>query len=112
MDEYYDAKAGQLFEQSSEHSYVEFYVQRPSHKDPDGSHISFDELETAKEWNSEDSDATTELSSPTEHTQNAEGLPQLTGAQMEPCRIITSTEELRYRAAVSPPECACERYMS
>lgn len=105
IDEFYEKKAGQLFEQSWERSYIEFHVQRPSHTDPHGSHMSRDELMTAPVWDSEDSDATTELSSPTEQAQNVDGPPQFTGAQMERWRI-SSTKELGYYAAVSPRECA------
>ena len=104
IDEYYEKKAEQLFEYSKDRSYIEFHVQRPSHQDPGGPHLSQNEPTIAPEWDSDiDSDVTTELSSPTRQTQNADGPPGYTGAPIERWRI-SSIQELRSHATVGQLE--------
>ena len=104
IDEYYEKKADHLFEHSKDDSYVEFHVQRPSHKDHDGPCAFQDEPMIAPEGDSYvDSDAFTKLSSTIKQTQNADGPPQYTGAPVERWRI-SSTQELRNYAAVGPLE--------
>lgn len=50
IDDYFDTRVGQLFEQSKERSYIEFHFQRPSHQVEGDATAAFDAVSKASEW--------------------------------------------------------------
>lgn len=101
IDEYYQEKAGKLFEQSKESSFIELHIQRPSHEGCDSSQNLQDDFMTTQPWESDvDSDSTSDPSSPTQQHQILDGPPRYTGAPVERWRL-RDIQELGHYAAVS-----------
>ena len=69
IDDYFERRVGQLFEQSAERSYIEFHIQQPSHKVDVETKAAFDAIiKTPKSDSDLESDADSDPSSPTEQS--------------------------------------------
>ena len=101
IDEYFQTKSTQLFEQSKSKPFVDFLVHQPPGKGLDGPPPSQYNTAPLQEWSSDlDGESDSEPSSPVQTLPNTDGPPCYTGAPPERWRIASS-EELRHRAKVS-----------
>lgn len=105
INEYFEKKADQLFEDAEARSYFGFYVHRPSHRAPDDSGVHHDELTHMWNWDSDPGyDSESESPSRTEQHQRADAPPPYTRAPVERWRIdrfrISNVQQLRHHAAV------------
>ena len=100
INEYFEKKADQLFEQTKDRSYLEFHVHRPSCRAPDDSSVCHDEPSHMQKWNSDlNSDSESDPSSPIEQYQGPDGPPRYTGAPVERWKI-DDVQDLTHHAAV------------
>lgn len=98
IDDYFETRVGQLFEQYKERPYIEFHFQRPSHQVDGDAKAAFDAVSKAAEWDSDSgSDSTAEPSHQSCHLGEP---PRYTEAPVLRSKI-TDVESLSELAVVS-----------
>jgi len=98
IDDYFETRVGQLFEQSKERSSIEFHIQRPSHQVDGDAKAAFDAVSKTSEWDSDlGSDSTAEPSDQSCHLGEP---PRYTEAPVMRSKI-TDVKNLSELAAVS-----------
>ena len=101
IDDYFESRVGQLFEQSRERSYIEIHVQQPLRKVDAKNKGVPDAVSETLEWGSElESDASADPSSPAEKSCYSSGLLHYDGAPALR-RKISDAHILREVALVS-----------
>ena len=94
----FDRQIGQLFEQSQEHSCVDFYVQRPSNRIPDSPR---NDSKISEPWSKvSDLETNSQPSTPSPPCHNGDGPPCYTRALVQPWPI-SDTRALQRFAMVS-----------
>lgn len=100
IEDYFERRVGQLFEQTKERSYIEFHIQLPSHKINIQNKIALEAVAKTPEWDSGlESDGSVDPSSPAEHSCFPNDPPRYIGAPVLR-RRISNVETLTELAKV------------
>lgn len=100
IDDLFERRCDQLFEQSSDRSHIEFYIQLQPDKDDKDTQAALEAVSTLPVWHSNlDSDSGSDPSSPIEKSKYSGRPPRYVGAPLY-CRKILDVQSLRQVAAV------------
>lgn len=104
IDDLFERRCDQLFEQSSSRSHIEFYIQLQPGKDDKDTQAALEAVSTLPVWHSDlDSDSGADPSSPIEKSKCSGRPPRYVGAPLY-CRKILDVQSLHEVATVGTLE--------